>query len=201
MASPDEIRAWAREQGMKVSDRGRLSGVVIGAYEAATGDLADLPVEDMSPEPPGAPGRNDTSPEVMSPFVPGDSQDPKPARTRQKGKTHKAATAAVIGDIQGKTAFILTMPAMAWQARDPYCGAVAVQQVPDISRALATLFAQSPEVVEWFTGKGGNFMAWLDLAAACQPLLTAVIGHHVTHSAGPQEQAGRFAIPDDQYAA
>jgi hypothetical protein len=29
-----EIRAWAKGQGMKVSDRGRVSGEVIRAYEA-----------------------------------------------------------------------------------------------------------------------------------------------------------------------
>lgn len=30
-----EIRAWAREQGMKVNERGRLSGEVVAAYETA----------------------------------------------------------------------------------------------------------------------------------------------------------------------
>ena len=33
-----EVRAWARSQGYKVSDRGRISAEVQEAYEAATGD-------------------------------------------------------------------------------------------------------------------------------------------------------------------
>lgn len=32
-----EVRAWARSQGYKVSDRGRISAEVQDAYEAATG--------------------------------------------------------------------------------------------------------------------------------------------------------------------
>ncbi len=30
-----DVRAWAREQGLKVSERGRLSGEIVAAYEAA----------------------------------------------------------------------------------------------------------------------------------------------------------------------
>jgi hypothetical protein len=197
VATTDEIRAWARDQGMNVSDRGRLSGTVVAAYEEATGDLGE--VEDLSPSSPGA----GLPEEPASPFVPGDVKDPKPARTRQPKRARKTTPPQVMADIQGKTAFMLSMPAAAWSTRDPFCGQIALAQVPDISRALAGLFAQSPEIVEWFTGKGGNFMAWLDLAAACQPVLMAVIGHHVTHTAGPQDETpGRFATPDDQiYAA
>ena len=33
--SANEIRAWAREQGMEVSDRGRVRDDVKAAYEAA----------------------------------------------------------------------------------------------------------------------------------------------------------------------
>ena len=197
MATADEIRAWAREQGMTVSDKGRLSATVRAAYEAATGDLGDI--EDLAPEPAPVP---DVAPDAEATFRPADKADPRPARTRQpKGrKTTHAPTAAVMADIEGKTGFMLSMPAMAWASRDPLCGSVAVQQVPAISKALARLFAQSPEIVEWFTGKGGNFMAWLDLAAACQPVLMTVIGHHVTHTIGDQPQE-QYAVPADQYAA
>jgi hypothetical protein len=31
------VRAWAREQGMQVSDRGRMPATVIAAYEKAHG--------------------------------------------------------------------------------------------------------------------------------------------------------------------
>ena len=198
MATNSEIRAWAQEQGFQVGEKGRISNTIKLAYEAATGD--EVEIVDVSPEPPGevTPGPSPAG----SPFVPGDAKDPKPARTRQpKSRAGKPTSAQVLGDIQGKTALLLTFPAVAWQARDPYCGAVAVQQVPEISAALAGIFAQSPEIVEWFTGgKGGNFMAWVNLAAACQPVLTTVLGHHVTHTIG-QPDAGRFAVPDDQYAA
>lgn len=32
-----EIRAWARKKGIKVSERGRLSGEIVAQYEAANG--------------------------------------------------------------------------------------------------------------------------------------------------------------------
>ena len=32
--SPEAVRAWARDSGMKVSERGRISGEVMRAYEA-----------------------------------------------------------------------------------------------------------------------------------------------------------------------
>lgn len=202
MATPEEIRAWAAEQGMAISGRGRIPAVIRAAYESATGDASE--VEDLAPAPaPPADVADDETLEPGLPFRPAEKKDPPAGRTRQPRakRTSKPATAAVEADIAGKTGFILMMPAVAWQTRDPYCGAVAVQQVPPISAALAALFVESPEVVEWFTGKGGNFMKWLNLAAACQPLLTTVVGHHVTHTIGDQPDAGRFAVPEDQYAA
>jgi len=33
--TPDDIRAWARENGLKISARGRISTKVLAAYEAA----------------------------------------------------------------------------------------------------------------------------------------------------------------------
>ncbi len=33
--TPDEVRAWARENGLKISGRGRISTKVLAAYEAA----------------------------------------------------------------------------------------------------------------------------------------------------------------------
>jgi Lsr2 protein len=195
MATADEIRAWAQDQGMKVSSKGRLPAVVIAAYEAATGDYPP-DAEDMVPEV-AAPG----GPDAGQVFATGD-KDPRSARSRQKPRAGDTGpTAQVRADIQGKTAFMLSMPAAAWASRDPYCGKVALEQVPAISGALATLFCQSPEIVEWFTGKGGNFMAWLDLAAALQPVVTTVLGHHVLHSIGEQEGGAGEAAPMDQYAA
>jgi Lsr2 len=38
MADPDEVRAWAKAQGMRVSDRGRMRAEVFAAYEAAHPD-------------------------------------------------------------------------------------------------------------------------------------------------------------------
>lgn len=197
MATADEIRAWARDQGMTVSDKGRLSATVRAAYEAATGELGDI--EDLAPEPSPDAG----PPDAEATFRPAAEKDKPAGRTRQaKGrKSAREPSGAILADIEGKTGFMLSMPAMAWSARDPLCGSVAVQQVPAISHALARLFAQSPEVVEWFTGKGGNFMAWLDLAAACQPVLVTVIGHHVTHTLGADPAADHYAVPADQYAA
>ncbi|MFG3715828.1 histone-like nucleoid-structuring protein Lsr2 [Micromonospora sp. NPDC047730] len=39
-ATPKEVRAWAKENGHDVGDRGRISKEIKAAFQAATGRLA-----------------------------------------------------------------------------------------------------------------------------------------------------------------
>ncbi|TNM64217.1 hypothetical protein FHN55_14650 [Streptomyces sp. NP160] len=39
--APADVRAWARSQGLDVSDRGRLSHALVQAYLARPGDGGD----------------------------------------------------------------------------------------------------------------------------------------------------------------
>lgn len=90
-------------------------------------------------------------------------------------------TVKIRKDIQAKTALFLSMGGTVWERRDQVCGGTFVEAVPDVSEALTDIFCDSPDIVRWFTAAGG-FMKWLTLAQALQPVLMAIVGHHVTHS-------------------
>lgn len=135
--------------------------------------------------------------------------DPEPAHARKNwrekrgpGRPPKAGriTVPVRNDINAKISFALEIPGRVWAARDPACGGMFVQQRGDIADALTEIVCQSPDLVAWFTGTGGAFMLWLNLAAACWPVATVVMAHHVYHSLeGPGEDVQQ---PDfAQYAA
>jgi hypothetical protein len=172
-ASPSEIRAWALESGFDLPSKGRLPDDVLHAYEAAhlPGEAADV----------SAPGE---APELAA--------DPEPARARggkaARGRAAKAAKVsdAVRKDIRGKTALALSMAAASFSVRDPVCGPVAVEIVPDTADALADIFCESPDLVAWFTATGGGYMLWIKLAVAVQPLLTVAWRHHIARSAGTE---------------
>jgi hypothetical protein len=125
------------------------------------------------------------------------------------GKTRTTArppriTNAVRGDIDAKISFALEIPGRLWQARDPVCGGVFVDQRPDISAALTDIVCQSADLVAWFTGPGGNFMLVLNLMAACWPVVTMAMAHHVYHSIpdAPGGDGDQGAAPDySRYAA
>jgi hypothetical protein len=126
---------------------------------------------------------------------------------RSSGKGRGAArppriTSAVRGDIDAKISFALEIPGRLWQARDPVCGTVFVEQRPDISAALTDIVCQSADLVAWFTGPGGNFMMVLNLMAACWPVITMAMAHHVYHSIEDAEPGEGQAAPDyGRYAA
>lgn len=137
-----------------------------------------------------------TGPEPRGPGLP----DPPPLHGGKQWKrgSPKAAprkitkvTAGVRNDIDAKISFTLEIPGRVWQARDPLCGGMFVQQRPEISAALTEIVCQSPDLIAWFAGGGGQFMLWLNLAAACWPVATVAMAHHVYHSieAGEPDQA------------
>jgi hypothetical protein len=103
----------------------------------------------------------------------------KPAKGRRP-------SAAIQKDVRAKTALLLSIPTTVWEARDPYCGAAAMEAVPDVSEALADIFCDSPEIVAWFT-TSGSFVKWLKLAAALKEVAITIVQHHITHSIGDDE--------------
>lgn len=106
------------------------------------------------------------------------------AAAKPKGRR---PSAAIQKDVRAKTALLLSIPTTVWEARDPYCGAAAMEAVPDVSEALADIFCDSPEIVAWFT-TSGSFVKWLKLAAALKEVAITIVQHHVTHSIGDEEQ-------------
>jgi hypothetical protein len=101
-------------------------------------------------------------------------------------------------DIDAKISLMLEIPGRVWEARDPVCGGTFVTQRPEISAAFTDIVCQSPDLVAWFTGGGGQFMLWLNVMAACWPVLTVVMAHHVYHSIEVGEPADQDQV---RYAA
>jgi hypothetical protein len=120
---------------------------------------------------------------------------------RARPKAPPRVTAAIRGDIESKISFALEIPGRVWQARDPVCGTVFVEQRPEIAGALTEIVCQSPDLIAWFSGQGGQFMLWLNLAAACWPVATVALAHHVYHSI-EAERPTDYQQPDySRYAA
>jgi hypothetical protein len=82
-------------------------------------------------------------------------------------------------DIEGKLSFLLGMSASMMVSVDPICANVFLQQLPSITKAMLPLICQSPDMVAFFTKKGG-FILWLNLAAACWPVIQTIFAHHIT---------------------
>lgn len=88
-----EIRAWARAQGMVVSDRGRLPARVVQAYAAAHGTPAPEPVapEPVAAEPAEIDPQSATRPEPAA-----EGLDAPPRRARRRPGWQLAALGAVV---------------------------------------------------------------------------------------------------------
>lgn len=82
-------------------------------------------------------------------------------------------------DIEGKIGFFWGMTASGFQLFDPYCGKVMADRTEIIAAKLTPLVCKSPDLVKWFSSKGGGYMEWLDLAIAVWPVLEAIYAHHL----------------------
>jgi hypothetical protein len=106
-----------------------------------------------------------------------------PSRGKQTGaKPRVRVTAATRKDVQAKIGIMLAIPGRIWAARDPLCGGTFLQQLPETTTALTDIVMDSADLVNFFTGPGGAFMKYLNLAAALQPVGVIVYAHHVAHS-------------------
>jgi hypothetical protein len=172
---------------------------VTGEILADIGEL--VPDDEPTPPVPAQPADDSHSPSEAGP-----APDEPPAhatrewRRAPKRKSRAAPpkiTGSIRADIDAKISFALEVPGRVWQARDPVCGTVFVQQRAEISGALTDIVCQSADLVKWFAGPGGNFMLFMNLAAACWPVATVAMAHHVYHSiedeAAPEPDYQRYA--------
>lgn len=64
------------------------------------------------------------------------------------------------------------------QRIDPYCGGALAQQYEEVVKACLPLICRSEKVVKFFSGES-NWVHYLALASALQPVATAVYQHHI----------------------
>jgi hypothetical protein len=109
-------------------------------------------------------------------------------------------TKKVAQDIQGKIAFLLSMPAAMLTPLDPICFPALQERVPEISARLTPIICQSPDMVTFFC-KGTGFILWLSLAVSVWPVVQVIIAHHLTKSIGHDEHGQPVKKDFSQYAA
>lgn len=85
MAEPDEVRAWAREQGLEVSERGKVPAAITRAYDEAHAPSEDAGVTEADFPPPLDPGDDDATPERPAPKRERRPRVVKPAARGRKG--------------------------------------------------------------------------------------------------------------------
>lgn len=189
------------------SARGVGGGVKLAPLPAPGTDGPDgddgppIDLGDATPDREGPPAG-----QVPAGYVPDQDQEPGEAGQdapaarigrAAAGRAPRRITAAVRGDIEGKLGIMLEMPGRVWAVRDPLCGGAFLEQSPQIRAAAVDLILMSPDLVAWFTGVGGGFMAWFNLAAACWPVLMVIYAHHIAHSLeapeGQQQPAAQYA--------
>lgn len=191
-ATPAEVRAWAAENGFDVPDKGRLGSDVKDAYTRA---------HNPDPDTDSGTGAAESNQDPVDFAADPEPQQPKGGASRVPVRRPVKVTAAIRADIEAKVALMLTFPAAAWAARDPFCGRVAVDVVPPTSSALADIFCGSPDAVAFFTTTGGDYMKWLQLMTALQPLAVTYYQHHIGHTIGQDDSerggpSGGYVPPD-----
>lgn len=107
-------------------------------------------------------------------------RDPEPDETEgaPRAEAPIRITKAVRKDVEGKVAFLMTMMGTMWQAADPICGTVWLNQTPELAEKLAPILCQSPDLVKWFR-KGAGYMLYMDLAMAFLPVIQVIYSHHI----------------------
>lgn len=100
-------------------------------------------------------------------------------------------TKQVARDIQGKLAFLMSMPASMLMPLDPICMRVVLDQTPEISARLTPIICQSQDMVQFFTRSSG-FIMWISLGSAVWPVIQVVIAHHLTKSIGHDKEGNKI---------
>jgi hypothetical protein len=101
-------------------------------------------------------------------------------------------TPAVVGDIEGKVALLLSFPASGWAYMDPFCGGAMEEALPDTVVKLTPLLCQSQAVVRFLTG-ADTWIALVGLMVALKPVGIAVYEHHFSPDADKRRAAEQQA--------
>jgi len=126
-----------------------------------------------------------------------------PSARKARGSAEPAPkiTPKVVGDIEGKMAFWMSLTAEPWMIADPICGGAYADSVPDLAKAAAPLICQSPDLVRMLT-KSSQFILWTNLLMAGKPIVLAIVAHHIMHTVeidrGPAQPAGQQAAVGPQ---
>jgi hypothetical protein len=158
-------------------------------------------------------GLSDTWDGIKDPFqeaaanLPDDPGPDESARDDRSGTVKPlegqiVVTKQVAEDIQGKLAFLMSMPTAMLMPLDPVCFPIMQDNIPRITAALVPLICQSPDMVKFFT-KSGGFIMWLNLGVALWPVIQVIIAHHLTKSISLDENGKVSQNTRDftQYAA
>lgn len=176
-------------------------------------DDLDLGIIDLGGpgEPMAGPGRDDPPGPPPEPSAEDDLEpDPPPVhlhgakpRAPRPGKAATVkVTPAIRRDINAKLQLMLFVPGKVWETRDPWCGGVFVQQLPETTDALTDIICDSPDLVAFFTGPAGGFMKYMKLILALQPVGVMAWSHHIAHTVGGPAANGQGPVPDmADYAA
>lgn len=164
-------------------------------------DLLGTAADEHAPETPGP----DPQPGADAPHTETDElpADPAPSRRSRKGRRTAARSATRVKATRGEEnqvrdalTMLYTLPAWGLQMRDPHCGGALMAQRDDIIKALTPIVCRNPAMLAWFTAANAPWMDVLALLQALLPVGQAVWGHHVTHTAGGDEQAGGGGLVD-----
>lgn len=110
--------------------------------------------------------------------------DPKPAKQSRRAKPTAAQVRSISTELQVGLKFI----AGAWSMRDQHCAPVLNEHSKAISDELAVILAEHPKVAAWFEGVSG-FGSWFRLLMVVQPLVEAIMDHHVFRSVSRETSA------------
>jgi hypothetical protein len=156
---------------------------------------------------------DDPAAPVADPWAPAAGEDPAPLKPDPKPRakrprSRKRAPQAKINDIRDEMEVLFTLGAGIWSVRDPHCGGVLNAQAKAIATNLAEQMASSPKIMEWFDVSVG-LSGWIKLYLSAQPVAQAFFSHHITKSAGQEDDGngvdplGEFPAwtPGDRYAS
>lgn len=126
--------------------------------------------------------------------------DPDPSDPGSRTSySRRAVTARVQKEIQETVEAYLGIAATGFAMKDPICGGVALDIVPNVAEKAVPLLSRNPKIVAYLT-KGNNFKEVMDFALAVLPLVQVVYAHHMAHSI--KMGAEQEAVPNyDEYRA
>lgn len=106
---------------------------------------------------------------------------------------------AAVNQIQENLELYLSVVGMSVEIIDPYCGAIAADNLDNMVKKWTKVITHYPKAAEFFMdAKGGILMAWISAIQATWPVLLAIYRHHLARTV--QTDGGRvfFKSPNGQ---